>query len=87
MLNGNRKEIEEEFENYELIFADGFDDSIIGVTQPSAANNYTPQVLYDYYDCIDTLHIRDAMSWDDAVEFFEYNTLGAYIGPNTPLFV
>ena len=30
---------------------------------------------------------RDGMSHEEAVEFFEFNTKGAYLGPNTPIFI
>jgi len=28
---------------------------------------------------------RDGMSWEDAVEFFDFNTVGAWVGEQTPL--
>ena len=27
------------------------------------------------------------MSLDEAIEFFEYNVIGSYMGPETPIFV
>ena len=30
---------------------------------------------------------RDGMNYEDALEFFEFNTLGAYVGKQTPVFV
>jgi len=30
---------------------------------------------------------RDKMAVDEAMEFLEYNTLGAWVGEETPLFV
>jgi len=27
------------------------------------------------------------MTYEDAVEYFDYNTLGAYMGENTPMFL
>ena len=29
---------------------------------------------------------RDGMSYEDAIEFFEYNTIGSWMGEGTPLF-
>jgi hypothetical protein len=31
--------------------------------------------------------VRDGMDYDEAYEFFEFNTLGAYVGEQTPVFV
>jgi hypothetical protein len=30
---------------------------------------------------------RDDMEEEDAIEYFEYNTRGAYVGENTPAFL
>ena len=29
----------------------------------------------------------DSIDYDDALEYIEYNVLGAYIGDNTPIYV
>ena len=41
--------------------------------------------LYDRERCIKIL-TGDGMSYDEAVEYFDFNTIGAYFGPNTPAF-
>lgn len=68
----------------EILLADGFDDAFIGIGercgQPAIA-------IYDRDRCIDTLVIRDGMSYEDAEEFFEFNVSGAWVGPETPVFV
>jgi len=38
-------------------------------------------------EVIGILMDRDGMSEDDAVEFFDFNVLGAYVGERTPIFV
>lgn len=64
--------------------ADGFDDAIIGVaercTQP-------PLVVYDADKCIEILKQRLGVATDDAVEYFTFNVLGAWVGERTPLFL
>ena len=32
-------------------------------------------------------NLRRGMSEEEAVDFFEFNVAGAYMGPNTPMFV
>jgi hypothetical protein len=85
--NTNKREAVEEAladENPDAFFADGFDDAIIGIVrrcgQPSV-------VGYDYDACIKTLMDRDGMTYEEAVEFFEYNTAGAWVGENTPAWI
>lgn len=66
----------------ELLFADGYDDAIIGVTDIRGDN----VVLYDISKILKILESQ-GMSSDEAVEFFEYNVAGAYMGFQTPIYV
>ena len=70
---------------HEIMFADGFDDAIIGVffgifDRPAG-------VVYDGGMVIDLLVERDGMTEEEATEHFVYNIEGSYVGPGTPLFV
>jgi hypothetical protein len=73
-----------EDENPNAFFADGFDDAIIGIVrrcgQPSI-------VGYDCDACVQILMDRDGMTHDEAVEFFEFNVLGAWAGDGTPAWI
>jgi hypothetical protein len=65
-----------------ILLADGFEDAFIGV------KNYIPlKALYDIDKCINVLIERDGMDEDEALEFFEFNVAGAYVGKHTPQFV
>ena len=77
----NRKKLAEL--HPELLVADGFDDAIIGVAR--TFNNLS--VAYDTNKCIEILKTRDNMSEDDAIEYFEYNVVGSYMGKHTPSFI
>ena len=63
----------------ELIIADGFDDAVIGIDVSST------RVIYSVKKCIEILCVRDGMSLEEAIEFFEYNVSSAYHGPKTPI--
>lgn len=69
----------------ESLFADGFDDAIIGLSYDPLAGAY--RVCYSIerrHECL----VKDGeMSLDEAIEFFEYNVIGSYMGPETPIFV
>ena len=68
-------------EDYEdVLIADGFDDAVIGI-EP-----LTMRVVYDIDKVIEIL-IGQGMSHDEAVEYYEFNIVGAYVGEQTPLFV
>lgn len=70
-----------------VIFADGLDDAIIGHTFDFGPSGYVMRVVYGFDEVIETLMKTGPMSYDDAVEFFNFNIGGAYIGPNQPLYL
>lgn len=65
-----------------LVFADGFDDAVIGVAD---VGGYAV-VVYDQEQVVDKL-ATGGLSYDEAREFFEFNVCRAYVGPQTPVFV
>ena len=67
------------YSDEELMIADGFDDAVIGIDVSST------RIIYSVKKCIEILCIRDDMSLEEAMEFFEYNVSGAYHGPKTPI--
>ena len=75
----NMREYLSEFMD-EAIFYDGFDEAILGHGERCGLS----VVLYDANKCIEIL-MRDGMTDEEAIEFFEYNVLGGYIGPSTPI--
>jgi hypothetical protein len=77
----NRKEIAEQYP--ELLVADGFDKAIIGVS--TSFNKKS--VAYDTNKCIKILMTRDNMTQLEAIEYFEYNVIGSYMGEYTPSFI
>jgi len=65
-----------------MLKADGFDSAIIGSTYV----NHEEVLVYSADECIRVL-MDEGMSCEDAIEYFEYNVEGAYVGPLTPIFV
>ena len=70
--------IMEWFPEEEILLADGFDKAIIGVS------NNDMRVIYSKSLCIDII-MSQGMDEDEALEYFEYNVSGAYIGEKTPI--
>ena len=79
-------DIQELVESYdsEMLTADGFDDAIIGVSERFG---WSPIVAYDKDKCIQVLMDRDGMDYEDAIEFFNFNVIGAWVGKGTPEFI
>lgn len=65
-----------------LLVMDGYDDCIAGVVRRF---NDT-FVVYDYQKVIAKL-MKDGMTEDEAVEFWEFNQVGAWSGDHTPGFL
>ena len=70
--------------NPEALLADGFNDAIMGMCMQFGQ---LPVVAYDYDKCLKILQERDEMSRNDAVEYMEYNVIGAYMGLYSPVFI
>ena len=72
----------EHYSNDDIPFlrANGFDDAIIGVDENSH------RVVYDADKCVRILINRDGMDYLEALEYFDYNVRGSYMGEKTPIF-
>jgi len=44
-------------------------------------------VAYDAEKCIKKMIDRDGMTEEEAIEYFEFNVVGAWVGEGTPAFV
>lgn len=74
-----------EYSGYKLLYANGFDEAIIGLTEPYFGRS--PAVAYDKAKMVEVLMKRDKMSRFDAIEFLEFNTWNAYVGEHTPVWI
>jgi hypothetical protein len=63
----------------EFLIADGFDDAVIGVDYGSS------RLIYSCKKCLEILIEVEEMDPMDAVEHFQYNVAGAYVGEKTPI--
>jgi len=65
------------FPEEDILKADGFDEAIIGIETNEM------RLIYSVSKCIQIL-CRD-MTEEDAVEFFDFNVRGSYVGDKTPI--
>ena len=66
------------------IKADGFDDCLIGLGF-RFGNRGT--LVYDQAKVIETLKRDGQMTEEEALEYYEFNILGAFVGENMPIFM
>ena len=57
-------------------------DAFMGVI-----NDDSPKAVYSEEKVLDVLVNRDGMTYDEAIEFFEFNISGAHLGDQTPMYV
>ena len=82
-----RQEIIDKYGDDNFLFMnppEDFDRAIIGVMTSYGSNNLV--IAYDY-DKVIKANMKDGMTYDEAVEWFEYNQIGAYVGEYTPVFI
>ena len=70
-----------------LVLLSGLDDAIIGLGQRLSDGGHKAFLVYDVNKILDALVEREGMSSEDAVEFFQFNIQGAYLGESTPAFM
>ena len=72
-----------EYYGDDLLFADGYDDAIIGV----CGGFDSGRVVYDIEKMICICVSKDGMSEEDATEHIYYNVIGSYVGEKTPIYM
>ena len=65
----------------DLLTLDGFDEAILGVVERIDLQVF----CYDRNKILNIL-MRD-MNLDEAMEYYEFNILGAYMGESTPVYL
>ena len=94
-MSWTKKDIERGVANYleenfpdnldDILLADGFEEAFMGVAQSKGSK---PRACYDSGKCIKVL-MEDGndMTAREAVEYFEFNVIDAYVGESTPAFI
>lgn len=78
----DKEELWEHIRDEECLVADGFDDAVIGILYGDHS-----KTVYSVSKMLDILTADEEMTREDAVEYFEYNIAGAYLGEKTPIYV
>ena len=70
--------------NPEALLLDGFDKATIGICERI---NLGPVVAYDIEKILKILCKEHGMTYEDAMEYYNFNIAGAWMGDFTPVFV
>ena len=71
------EQIIENFDDEEVLKADGFDDAVIGL------DTLSMRLIYSVTKCLEILQAE--MNESDAMEYFTFNVSDAYVGKKTPI--
>ena len=66
------------------LLMDGFDEAFIGF---SRRINEPMLAVYSYDKLIKVCMERDGMEYEEAVEYVDFNVIGAWVGEQTPIIV
>ena len=78
-----RSEIAESYPDALLLDPEYFDDAIVGIIHDF---NRTA-VCYSESKIIELLMSEDKMDYDEALEYYQYNILGAWMGDWSPMYL
>ena len=74
-------ELAEDLDLDGIMFFNGFDDEILGMTEGLS------QVCYSKRRILLKLMTESDMQYEDAIDYFEFNILGLYVGVGTPIII
>lgn len=63
----------------DVLLATGFNEAIIGI------DRYSERVIYSVKKIIKILMTRDGMTEEEALEYYDYNMEGGWVGEQTPI--
>jgi hypothetical protein len=66
----------------ELMLVDGYDNCIVGIVEDFDST----KVCYNTFLILEKLQ-QEGMSREEAIEYFDFNILGSYVGEYTPCFI
>jgi len=80
----SKEEFDQLFDNCpDIILYPDLEEALVGICQRFGQE---PIAIYDYDKCIE-IRMREGASYEEAVEYHEYNTMGAWFGIYTPAFI
>jgi hypothetical protein len=78
-----RQAIAEDYPDLLVLDPEYFDEAIIGLVQRIGLD----VICYDKDKVIELLCVKEGMTYEDAIEHFEFNIIGSWVGDTTPVFL
>ena len=78
-----REQIAQDYPDLLVLEPDYFDKAIVGLAQRIGMD----VICYDKEKVLELLCVKEGMTYEDAVEHFEYNIIGGWVGETTPVFL
>jgi len=70
-------------ENPDALLADGFEEAFIGICRRFSL---PPLAAYSVEKCLEII-MKNGASHEEAVEHFDFNVIGSWVGEGTPVFI
>ena len=91
MINNMKKtefidSLADRHDDEEILRIDGFDEACIGWTNSWSGNERPMRLVYDENKMIEIL-MEQGMDAEEALEYYDFNIAGAYLGSNTPVII
>ena len=67
-----------------IVKANGLEDAIIGV---GSRMNMPDVLIYSYNKCVKIFMEKEGWTHEEAIEWMDFNVVGAWVGETTPIFV
>lgn len=78
-----REMIAEDYPDLLVLEPEYFDEAIVGLAQRIGMD----VVCYDKEKVLELLCVKEGMTYEDAIEHFDYNIIGSWVGDTTPVFL
>jgi hypothetical protein len=74
------------------VLYDGLNDAVVGIAEVWAVADgggatRVAVAAYDYQKIMEIFMERDGMSYEEAMEYIDFNVMGGFVGPYTPVFL
>lgn len=74
------------------VLYDGLNDAVVGIAEVWAVADgggatRVAVAAYDYQKIVEIFMKRDGMSHEEAAEYTDFNVVGGFVGPYTPVFL
>lgn len=71
--------------NNDTLTIDNYDFALVGVCMTWHGNMLVERCIYDGMAIVEAMVEQDGMTEEDAIEFIDFDIVGAFVGESTPI--